>query len=169
MNLYQRGQRSSEAESPQFSACCRCLNYAMVYGVSLHKYVLWRRGVLNSPFVRDPQKINLNADDISAVESLVAVASPMRHTVATFQFELSSHDPSIRPSTRATGALSPKDAVSNNCLHSGQRVLAYSRPDPRNIMIFAGIRPVYPTDISRPSACIRYCDIVASCAAHFQP
>lgn len=46
------------------------LNYAMVYGVSLHKYVLWRRGVLDSPFVRDPQKITLNADDISAVENL---------------------------------------------------------------------------------------------------
>ena len=25
------------------------LNYAMVYGVSLHKYVLWRRGVIDSP------------------------------------------------------------------------------------------------------------------------
>ena len=46
------------------------LNYAMVYGVSLHKFVLWRRGVLKSPFARDPQKISLNADDISAVESL---------------------------------------------------------------------------------------------------
>ncbi len=46
------------------------LNYAMVYGVSLHKFVLWRRGVLASPFARDPQKISLDADDISALERL---------------------------------------------------------------------------------------------------
>ena len=46
------------------------LNYAMVYGVSLHKYVLWRRGLLDSPFVRDPQKLSLDADDIRALEDL---------------------------------------------------------------------------------------------------
>ena len=46
------------------------LNYATVYGVALHKHVMWRRGVLRSPFARDPQKINLNADDISAIESM---------------------------------------------------------------------------------------------------
>ena len=46
------------------------LNYAMVYGVSLHKFVLWRRGVIDSPFARDPQKISLNQDDIRAVERL---------------------------------------------------------------------------------------------------
>lgn len=46
------------------------LNYAAVYGISFHKYVLWRRGVLRSPHARDPQKISLNADDIRALESL---------------------------------------------------------------------------------------------------
>jgi len=46
------------------------LTYASMYGVSFHKYVLWRRGVLSSPFVRDPQKITLNADDIRAIEHL---------------------------------------------------------------------------------------------------
>ena len=46
------------------------LNYAMVYGVTLHKYVLQRRGVFRSDFARDPQKILLNSDDIRAVESL---------------------------------------------------------------------------------------------------
>ena len=43
------------------------LNYAHVYGVSFHKYVLWRRGVLASPFVRDPQRISLNGNDVGAV------------------------------------------------------------------------------------------------------
>ena len=46
------------------------LNYATVYGVSFHKHVMWRRGILGSPHVRDPQKISLNADDIRAIEAL---------------------------------------------------------------------------------------------------
>ncbi len=46
------------------------LNYAMVYGISFHKFLMWRRGILKSPFVRDPQKISLNADDILAIEAL---------------------------------------------------------------------------------------------------
>lgn len=46
------------------------LNYATVYGVVLHKYVMWRRGILKSPHARDPQKISLNSDDIRAVEGL---------------------------------------------------------------------------------------------------
>lgn len=60
------------------------LNYAMVYGVSLHKYVLWRRGVIDSPFARDPQKISLNQDDILAVEGLWPRIAD--HTVAEFRF-----------------------------------------------------------------------------------
>lgn len=67
-NLFQAGQIEA-AERINF-ALLPLLNYAMVYGVSLHKYVLWRRGVLASPFVRDPQKIGLNGDDIAAVERL---------------------------------------------------------------------------------------------------
>ncbi len=46
------------------------LNYASMYGVSFHKLVLWRRGVLSSPFVRDPQRTDLDAGDIRAVEHL---------------------------------------------------------------------------------------------------
>ena len=61
------------------------LNYAMVYGVSLHKYVLWRRGVLNSPFVRDPQKIALNGDDIRAVEAMWQPIA--EHTISAFPFK----------------------------------------------------------------------------------
>lgn len=67
-NHYQAGD-IDEAERISFNLL-PLLNYAMVYGVSLHKFVLWRRGVLRSDFVRDPQKISLNADDIRAVESM---------------------------------------------------------------------------------------------------
>ena len=67
-NHYQAGE-IDEAERISFNLL-PLLNYAMVYGVSLHKFVLWRRGVLRSDFVRDPQKISLNADDIRAVESM---------------------------------------------------------------------------------------------------
>ncbi|MCY4070656.1 MAG: dihydrodipicolinate synthase family protein [Chloroflexi bacterium] len=67
-DLYQAGNHE-RAEQIHFQLL-PLLNYAAVYGISFHKYVLWRRGVLRSPFARDPQKINLNADDIRAVESL---------------------------------------------------------------------------------------------------
>ena len=55
------------------------LNYAHVYGVSFHKFVMWRRGVLSSAFARDPQKINLNANDISAVERNWARLADVAH------------------------------------------------------------------------------------------
>ena len=60
------------------------LNYAMVYGVSLHKYVMWRRGVIDSPFARDPQKTSLNQDDIRAVERLWPRIAD--HAVAAYPF-----------------------------------------------------------------------------------
>ncbi len=61
------------------------LNYAMVYGVSLHKYVLWRRGVIDSPYTRDPQKISLDQDDMLAVERLWQRIA--EHGVAEFPFQ----------------------------------------------------------------------------------
>ena len=67
-DLYQAGEQA-QAEQIHFQLL-PLLNYAAVYGISFHKYVLWRRGVLRSPYSRDPQKISLNADDIRAVESL---------------------------------------------------------------------------------------------------
>ncbi|MCY3574121.1 MAG: dihydrodipicolinate synthase family protein [Chloroflexi bacterium] len=67
-DLYRAGD-IAEAERMHF-LLLPLLNYAMVYGVSLHKFVLWRRGALTSPFARDPQKLSLNADDIQAVEKL---------------------------------------------------------------------------------------------------
>lgn len=81
-NLYVEG-KIEEAERIHFRLL-PLLNYAMVYGVSLHKYVLWRRGVIGSPFARDPQKISLNQDDIRAVESLWGRIA--EHTVAEFPF-----------------------------------------------------------------------------------
>ena len=61
------------------------LNYATVYGVSFHKYVMWRRGVLKTPFVRDPQKISLNADDIRAVEGLWPLVAEYAFAAYPFQ------------------------------------------------------------------------------------
>lgn len=46
------------------------LNYASMYGVSFHKHVLWRRGVLKSAHVRDPQRTDLDQGDIRAIEHL---------------------------------------------------------------------------------------------------
>ena len=81
-DLYVQGN-VEEAERIHF-LLLPLLNYAMVYGVSLHKYVMWRRGVIDSPYARDPQKISLNQDDIRAVEDLWARIAD--HTVAEFAF-----------------------------------------------------------------------------------
>ena len=62
------------------------LNYATVYGVSFHKYVMWRRGVLNWPIVRDPQKISPDADDIRAIEDLWSLVA--EEAIAEYPFEL---------------------------------------------------------------------------------
>lgn len=67
-DLYHAGERE-KAEGIHFQLL-PLLNYAAVYGISFHKYVLWRRGVLRSPYARDPQKISLNADDVRAIEGL---------------------------------------------------------------------------------------------------
>lgn len=81
-DLYVQGD-IEEAERIHF-LLLPLLNYAMVYGVSLHKYVLCRRGVIDSPHARDPQKISLNQDDIRAVESLWQRIAD--HTVAEYPF-----------------------------------------------------------------------------------
>ncbi|MAS36688.1 MAG: hypothetical protein CL610_21975 [Anaerolineaceae bacterium] len=44
------------------------LSYAAVYGVVFHKYLLWRRGVLQSPYARDPQQLPLDDEDKRAIE-----------------------------------------------------------------------------------------------------
>lgn len=67
-DLYQAGEREG-AEALHFQLL-PLLNYAAVYGITFHKFVLWRRAVLRSPFSRDPQKIRLDDDDRRAIESL---------------------------------------------------------------------------------------------------
>ena len=60
------------------------LTYAAMYGATFHKYILWRRGVLDSPFARDPQKITLDDHDIQAIEHLWPRIEA--DTVAAFPF-----------------------------------------------------------------------------------
>lgn len=43
------------------------LNYAAIYGVTFHKYILWQRGVLASPTARDLQRTNLDEHDKKAI------------------------------------------------------------------------------------------------------
>lgn len=67
-DLYIAG-KIKEAEALNFQVL-PLLTYASMYGVSFHKTVLWRRGVLASPFARDPQKTAMDANDIKAIEAL---------------------------------------------------------------------------------------------------
>ena len=81
-NLYRAG--SIEGAERLSHRLLPLLNYATVYGVAFHKFVLWRRGVLESPYARDPQKISLNADDMRAVEELWPLVA--EYTVAEYPF-----------------------------------------------------------------------------------
>jgi len=83
-NLYRAGN-IEQAERISYRLL-PLLNYATVYGVSFHKYVMWRRGVLNSPFVRDPQKISLDADDIRAIKALWFLVA--EYAIAEYPFEM---------------------------------------------------------------------------------
>ena len=78
--MYQAGD-VAEAESLNFLVL-PLLTYASMYGVSFHKYILWRRGVLDSPYVRDPQKTDLNAEDIHTIEHLWQRIEP--YTLASY-------------------------------------------------------------------------------------
>jgi 4-hydroxy-tetrahydrodipicolinate synthase len=60
------------------------LTYASMYGASFHKYVMWRRKVLASPFVRDPQKTDMNTEDIQAIEHLWPLIA--EHTLSDYPF-----------------------------------------------------------------------------------
>lgn len=59
--MYMRGDKAG-ADALQLRLL-PLLNYASMYGVTFHKYVLWKRGVLASPFARDPQQTKLDAED----------------------------------------------------------------------------------------------------------
>jgi 4-hydroxy-tetrahydrodipicolinate synthase len=67
-NLVKSGQKA-EAEALNLKLL-PLMNYASMYGASFHKYVLWRRGVLDSPTLRDPQRTDMDEDDIKAIEHL---------------------------------------------------------------------------------------------------
>src|SRR5690606_38418854 len=58
------------------------LNYAAIYGVTFHKYILWRRGVLDSPFARDPQRTSLDEHDKRAIDHAWALIED--ETLETF-------------------------------------------------------------------------------------
>lgn len=64
-NLYAAGDQA--AATDLHHRLLPLLNYASTYGVSLHKFLLWRRGVLHSPYARDPQRLNLDAHDQQAI------------------------------------------------------------------------------------------------------
>lgn len=81
--LYQAGD-IEQAEYVNFQVL-PLLTYASMYGGVFHKYVLWRRGVLASPFSRDPQKASLNADDIQAIEHLWSRITD--YTLANYPFK----------------------------------------------------------------------------------
>lgn len=46
------------------------LTYAAAYGVTFHKHVLWRRGVLASAHARDPQQVGLDRHDVARIAAL---------------------------------------------------------------------------------------------------
>jgi 4-hydroxy-tetrahydrodipicolinate synthase len=64
-NLYAQGNR--QAAMDLHNRMLPLLNYASTYGVSLHKFLLWRRGVLRTRYVRDPQRSNLDSHDEKAL------------------------------------------------------------------------------------------------------
>jgi 4-hydroxy-tetrahydrodipicolinate synthase len=73
-NLYAAGQRD-EAEALHLRALPLLL-HASVYGSSLHKYLLWRRGVIQSPYSRDPQRIVLDKHDEAAIAKYWRLIEP---------------------------------------------------------------------------------------------
>lgn len=64
-NLYVAGEQ--EAAAALHHRLLPLLNYASTYGVTLHKFLLWRRGVLRSPYARDPQRMALDRHDEQAL------------------------------------------------------------------------------------------------------
>lgn len=60
-NLYMAGEWE-KAQELNFRLL-PLLSHSAVYGVTFHKFLLWRRGVLKSRFARDPQQLRLDAED----------------------------------------------------------------------------------------------------------
>jgi len=70
-NLYAAGDKA--AADALHLRTMPLLLHASVYGVSLHKYMLWRRGVIKSRHIRDPQRLTLDAHDERAIEKYWAL------------------------------------------------------------------------------------------------
>ena len=69
-NAYASGDRRRARERQ--SRLLPLLFHAATYGVTLHKHILWRRGVLNTPCVRDPQAIYLDKHDAATADEVLA-------------------------------------------------------------------------------------------------
>ena len=61
-------ERAIELQSRLFPL----LFHASTHGAVFHKYLLWRRGILDSPSLRDPQAIYLDKDDEKTIEDRYA-------------------------------------------------------------------------------------------------
>ncbi len=66
MNAYDSGDRDRAIELQ--SRLFPLLFHAATYGAVIHKYLLWRRGIIDSPAVRDPQAIHLDHHDETVIE-----------------------------------------------------------------------------------------------------
>lgn len=67
-NLYKQGQ--CEKAVVLHNRLLPLLSFAAMYGVSFHKFVLWRRNVLSTPTARDPQAPPLNREDTRAISEM---------------------------------------------------------------------------------------------------
>lgn len=66
MNAYDAGERDTAIELQ--SRLFPLLFHASTHGAVFHKYLLWRRGVLDSPATRDPQALALDRHDQEVIE-----------------------------------------------------------------------------------------------------
>ncbi len=64
-NRYQAGDKAGAERLQQ--QLLPLLNYASMYGVTFHKYLLERRGVIAARCARDPQRTELTAEDEAAI------------------------------------------------------------------------------------------------------
>lgn len=69
-NAYAAGDRSRAMEIQD--RLLPLLFHAGTYGVTLHKHILWRRAVLATPCVRDPQAIYLDEHDVAMIDERLA-------------------------------------------------------------------------------------------------
>lgn len=81
-NAYDAGRRSEAIELQ--SRIFPLLFHASTHGAVFHKYLLWRRGVLASPAVRDPQAVYLDEEDERTIEDRIERLSDLLDASAPF-------------------------------------------------------------------------------------